>query len=118
MKKAILGTGIGWGILCIILAIVFFVLGANATDPQVIQQAQQQPGVTPEQAQAAAQALQYLLIVSAIFMVLSAIYSFVLIALRNSSIGKGGGIALGVIGIVIGATLPSVFFLVDSAKNR
>lgn len=118
MKKAILGTGIAWGILSIFLAILFLAIGALATSPEVISQAQQQPGVTPEQAQLAAQYTQIIMFIAGGFMVASAIYSFVLIGIRNKTMSKGAGIAIGVVGIVIGATLPSIFFLVDSAVNR
>ena len=118
MKKAILGTGIAWGILSIFLAILLFAIGALATSAEVIARAQQQSGVTPEQAQQAAQYTQIIMYIAGGFMIASMIYSFVLIGIRNKTMRKGAGIAIGVVGIAIGATLPSVFFLVDSAVNR
>ena len=119
MKKAILGTGIGWAILCGVTAIICFALAPHATDPTVIDAAMQSgTQATRAQLEQAAQYLQIALYISGAWTVVGMIFSIVLIALRNSSMGKGGGITLGVFGIICGATLPAVFFLVDSAVTR
>ena len=119
MRKAILAGGIVWGILCIITAIVLFAIGANATNPEIIQAAQQQnPNVPAAEVEQAAKVLQYALIVAGGYLIIAAAFSFVLVGLRNKGFGKGAGIALGVIGVAVGATFPAVFFIVDSAVNR
>jgi len=119
MKSAILGTGIGWGILCIILAAVLIPVGVIATSPEIIDAAAASgSSATRAQLEEAARLLQVILIVSGAWLVVGAIYSFVLVGLRNGKFGKGAGIALGVVGIVVGADLPAVFFIVDSAKSR
>ena len=46
------------------------------------------------------------------------IMSIILVATRNSSMGKVGGIIFGVLGFLLGSFLPGIFYLVDSIKNR
>jgi hypothetical protein len=53
-----------------------------------------------------------------IWLFVAAAYSFVLVGLRNKQTGKGAGIALGIVGIVLGAELPGIFTIIDAAKNR
>lgn len=117
MKKAILISGIIWGVVCIILALIFIPIGAAATRPEVIQELIN-GGMTPEKANAAAQATQYLMITAGIWLLVAAVFSFVLLGVRNRNFGKGAGIALGIIGIVFGAELPGIFFIIDSARSR
>ncbi len=117
MKKAILGTGIGWGILLLISAIPLIIFAIVARSPEFVQ-ALVKEGISQQEAELAATAMGTGFMIAAIVCVIAAVYSFVLIGLRNAKMGKGAGIALGVVGIVIGATLPAIFFLVDSAMTR
>ena len=121
MKKAILISGIFWAVVCGITALILFLVGAVANSPEVIQEVvnQSQGTVTMEQAQAAAAAAQALMIGWAVYFLLGLVFAIVLIALRNNQrLSKGAGIALGIVGVVFGATLPGIFFIVDSAKTR
>ena len=118
MKQAILGTGIGWGILCIITAAILIPVGAVATNPEIINSVVQQGKYTEQEVIQAAQVLQVFFISFGITLLIGAVFSFLFVGLRNAKFGKGVGITLGVFGIVFGATLPAVFFIVDSARTR
>ena len=121
MKKAILISGIFWAVFSGIAALILFLVGAVVNSPEVIQETvnQSQGTITLEQAQVAAAAAQALMIGWAVYFLLGLVFAIVLIVLRNNlRIGKGAGIALGIVGVVLGATLPGIFFIVDSAKNR
>lgn len=118
MKKAILGVGIAWAIVCLITAAILIPIGILATDPQVIDQAVAQGGVTRAQAEEAAKILQLFCLIVGDWLVVAAAFSFVLVGIRNKGFGKGAGIALGVVGIVLGSEAPGILFIVDSAKNR
>lgn len=125
MKKAILISGIIWAVISIVLAIVFVSMGGlslsameTAEGQQVIQDFATQNKVTVEAAKAALTVSATALVVAGIWLFVAAAYSFVLVGLRNKTTGKAGGIALGVVGIVLGAELPGILTLIDSAKNR
>lgn len=124
MKKGILVSGIIWAILCIIGALVCGILGAvyafalQAANSDIIAQAAQQSNVTIEEAKAIISVASTLMFVAACEMVAGFVFSIILMAKRNSAMSKGPGIALGVVGAVLGATLPGILFIVDSAKNR
>ena len=121
MKKAILISGIFWAVFCAITALILFLVGAVANSPEVIQETvnQSQGTITLEQAQVAAAAAQALMIGWAVYFVLGLVFAIVLIVLRNNlRIGKGAGIALGVFGIIVGAVVPGIFFIADSAQTR
>ena len=51
-------------------------------------------------------------------LIVAAILDIVLLIKRNSSMGKGAGIALGVFGIIFGAALPGIFFIADLVQTR
>jgi len=125
MKKAILISGIIWAVASIVLAIVFVSMGGlslsvmeTAEGQQVIQEYATQNKVTVEAAKAALIVGATALVVVGIWLFVAAAYSFVLVGLRNKATGKAGGIVLGVVGIVLGAELPGILTLIDSAKNR
>ena len=118
MKKAILITGIITIVGYAITALIMFIVASVATDPQVINEVMNTTGATREQAEAAARITQAGFIVTGVIFLIGVAFAIVLIALRNNTrIKKGAGIALGVLGIVF-STLPGIFFLVDSVKNR
>ena len=125
MKKAILISGIIWAVASIVLAIVFVSMGGlslsvmeTAEGQQAIQEYATQNKVTVEAAKAALIVGATALVVVGIWLFVAAAYSFVLVGLRNKATGKAGGIVLGVVGIVLGAELPGILTLIDSAKNR
>ena len=125
MKKAILISGIIWDVASIVLAIVFVSMGGlslsvmeTAEGQQAIQEYATQNKVTVEAAKAALIVGATALVVVGIWLFVAAAYSFVLVGLRNKATGKAGGIVLGVVGIVLGAELPGILTLIDSAKNR
>ncbi|MBO5529699.1 MAG: hypothetical protein J6A47_10385, partial [Bacilli bacterium] len=91
----------------------------GGTGSLVDQMAQQYPQLTRQEIEALVNVAVTIYGVVAFYAIVAAIYSFVLVGLgRNTTMGKGGGIALGVVGIVLGATLPGIFFIIDSAKTR
>ena len=118
MKKAILISGIIWGILLALIAVLLFALAANATNPQIVQEIANTQHVTVAEAEKLAKDAQLVLIVAGAVWVVATIFSFVLVGLRNSTMPKGLGITFGIIGIVLGATLPGIFFIIDSARSR
>ena len=118
MKKAILITGIIWGILCIIGALIMLPLGAVATTPEFVQELVKTGQVTEAEAKAVALATAGVLFGIGGWLLVGGIFSFVLAGIRNKGFSKGAGIALGIIGIVVGAELPAIFMIVDSAVNR
>ena len=117
MKKAIQITGIIWAVMCGITAIVFLA-GGSLFAAAFAEIMKQQGGVPEEEIKIAAAAMLAMYIVLGVIMLVAAIYSIVLVALKNKQMAKGAGIALGAIGIVVGAELPGIFFLIDSIKNR
>ena len=115
MKKAILISGIIWGVVSLLTGLICLISGVMANNPDVIAQMQAQDAtITLEQIKAAASTL----VTFGVICLIGGVFSFVLVGLRNSSIGKGAGIAIGIIGIVLEATLPGIFFIIDSAKTR
>ena len=125
MKKAILISGIIWAVASIVLAIVFVSMGGLSLTAMGTQEGQKvindfaaQNNVTVEAAKAALTVSATALVVAGIWLFVAAAYSFVLVGLRNKQTGKGAGIALGIVGIVLGAELPGIFTIIDAAKNR
>ena len=117
MKKAIQITGIIWAIVCGISAIIFFA-GGSLFAAAFAELMKQQGGVPEEEIKIAAAAMLAVYMVLGVYMLVAAIYSIVLVAVKNKQMSKGAGIAMAVVGIVLGAELPGVFFLIDSIKNR
>ena len=113
MKKGILISGIITIATYAIVALVFLIVGLVyiATNGM----ANEDPGAIQT---------EELIVVAAIFLsiagylVLSIIFSGVMIGKRNSSMGKGAGIALGIFGILFGAVVPGILFIADSGKTR
>jgi|GEM_PF-903583 len=120
MKKAILISGIIWGILLALAAtvILFFALGTAMTSSSVVHQFADTQHVTVAEAEKLLKDAQLVLIVTGAILVVATIFSFVLAGLRNSTMPKGLGITFGIIGIVLGAELPGIFFIIDSARSR
>ena len=121
MKKAIRISGIIWGVFVALGALVVLILagGSGAVKDEVINQTMSNTaGLTREQAELAFDILITVLFVAGGLMVAGAVFSFVLVGLAGSSMGKGAGIFVGILGIVLAAELPGILFIVDSAKNR
>jgi len=113
MKKAILVTGILTIVSYSIVALVFLIVGIiNIATKNM---ADADPGAIPA---------EELTIVAIVFLslagyfVLSIIFSSIMIGTRNSSMGKGAGIVLGIFGVLFGAFLPGFLFIADSASTR
>ncbi|MBE6126710.1 MAG: hypothetical protein E7182_01850 [Erysipelotrichaceae bacterium] len=108
MKKAILITGIIWLVLCVGGAIAELVVGFG----DLVKVQSGSVTIDPNPSLAAANiALGFSLIVGAILDV-------ILLVKRNSDMKKAPGIVLGVFAAVFGATLPGIFFAIDSGMNR
>ena len=113
MKKGILISGIITIVIYSIMTLIFGIVGAVQLATKGM--AEVDPGAIPT---------EELGIVAAVFLVLAGyfliglIFSAVMIGKRNSTMGKGAGIALGVFGIIVGALVPGIFFIVDSASTR
>ncbi len=122
MKNAIKVTGIIWGILCIITALICGIVGlvslAGLSNPEIISEAASTAGTTVEQAKTALTVAAVGLLIPAVYLIVGAVFSFVLVGIREKELTKGAGIALGVIGAVFGAEAPGILFVVDSAINR
>ena len=113
MKKGILISGIITIVFYGIMALIFGIGGAIQLAAKGMAEAD--PGAIPA---------EELAIVATVFLVLAGyflvglIFSAVLIGKRNSDMGKGAGIALGVFGIIVGAVVPGIFFIADSAQTH
>ena len=122
MKKAVLITGIIWaiamGVSMIIFGILSIIYVAAANSPEAIAQAAQAAKVTEEEAKAVAVAIALFMVVATIYCITGLVFSIVFAATRNKEFGKGKGIALGIIGAILGAELPGIFYIIDSAKTR
>ena len=108
MKKAILIVGIIWIVLSLVIAVVEITYGIG----QITNLSSNSVDWKPDYARGTAN-----IIIGAIYVV-AAVLSFVTILKRNSNMSKKAGIALGVVSIVFGATVPGILFIVDSAKTR
>ena len=108
MKKAILITGIIWLILCIGGAIGELIVGFG--DLVKVQSGSATIDANPSLAAAN--------IALGICLIVGAVLDVVLLVKRNSNMKKAPGIVLGVFAAVFGATLPGIFFAVDSGINR
>ena len=113
MKKGVLISGIITMIAYGITALVFLIVGIVGIAAKGMADAD--PGAIPTEEAIAA---SIVFLVFAGFFILSVVFSGVLIGKRNSEMGKGAGIALGVVGIVFGAVVPGIFFIIDSATTR
>ena len=113
MKKGVLISGIITMISYGITALIFLIVGIVNLVAKGL--ADSDPGAIPAEEPAI---VGTVFLVLAGFFLLSVIFSGILIHKRNSEMGKGAGIALGVFGIIFGAVLPGIFFIVDSAKTR
>lgn len=113
MKKGILISGIITIVVYSIMALIFGIVGGVQLATKGMAEAD--PGAIPA---------EELGIVATVFLVLAGyfliglIFSAIMIGKRNSDMSKGAGITLGVFGIIVGALVPSIFFLVDSASTR
>lgn len=113
MKKAVLISGIITLVAYSILAIVFSIVGIAYLISNDM--ANSDPGAIP---------MEELRMLAAIFLILAGyfllgvIFSGVMLGKRNSNMGKGAGITLGIFGILFGAIFPGIFFIADSAKSR
>ena len=113
MKKGILISGIITIASYSIVALVFLIVGIINFVAKGM--ADSDPGAIPA---------EELTVVAVVFLALAGyfllaiIFSGIMIGKRNSSMGKGAGIVLGIFGILFGALVPGIFFLADSAKTR
>ncbi|MCR5348583.1 MAG: hypothetical protein K6E59_03130 [Bacilli bacterium] len=117
MKKGILISGIIWGVSSVIGFLLLLIFGLAATSPEAIK-ALVDSGYTQADAEAGALVTAVTMIVWAVYLLIAAAFSFVLVGVRNRGFGKGAGITLGVFAVIFGSTLPGIFFIVDSAMNR
>ncbi len=108
MKKAILIVGIIWIVLSLGAAISEITYGIGQLVDLSAGGVEWKPDVVLGSAN----------IVIGGYYVISIIMTLVLILTRNSKMGKGAGIALGIIAIVLGSLVPGILFIVDSANNR
>ena len=120
MKKAIRISGIIWAVFMVLFAVIFLIaaLTSNGIKEDMIAEIMKNPDVTREVAEQAFNIAIYMAYGAAVYLFVGAAYSIVLVSSAGSSVGKGLGIFLGVLGIVLGAELPGILFIVDSAKNR
>ena len=113
MKRGVLISGIITIASYSIVALVFLIVGVINIVTKGM--ADSDPGAIP---------VEELTIVAIVFLaiagyfLLSIIFSGIMIAKRNSEMGKGPGIVLGILGILFGAVFPGIFFLADSAQTR
>ena len=108
MKKAILITGIIWIVLALAVSIFEIVYGANLFNTVKTGDVEWEANV----------ALGVANIIVGCWFAIAIVFAIILILKRNSNMGKGAGIALGVIAAVLGAVAPGVLFVIDSAMNR
>ncbi|MCR5348440.1 MAG: hypothetical protein K6E59_02380 [Bacilli bacterium] len=113
MKKAILISGIVTIAIYSILVLVFSIVGIINIATKGMAEAD--PGAI--QAEELAVVATVFLILAGYFL-LGIIFSGIMIGKRNSDMGKGPGIVLGILGIVFGATVPGIIFIADSGANR
>lgn len=113
MKKGVLISGIITIASYSIIALVFLIVGIINIAAKGMADAD--PGAIPAE-ELTVVAIVFLSIAG--YFLLSIILSGVMIGTRNSGMGKGAGIALGIFGILFGAVVPGIFFLVDSAQTR
>ena len=116
MKKGILIGGICWTVICVMCAAMFFVF-AFVLVP-FLAQAIANEGAPKEQVAFFGAYMLSVFVMVGIILLIAAVYSIVLVCLREKKLSKGAGIALGAVGIALGAELPGIFFLIDSIKNR
>lgn len=113
MKKGVLISGIITIISYAIVALVFFIVGIINIAAKGM--AEGDPGAIPAPELAAVAAV--FLAIAGYFLV-GIVFSGIMIGKRNSPMGKGAGIVLGVFGIIFSAVVPGIFFIVDSAQTR
>lgn len=113
MKKGVLISGIITIISYAIVALVFLIAGIINIAAKGMAEGDSGAIPAPELAIVAT-----VFLAIAGYFVVSIVFSGVMIGKRNSSMGKGAGIALGVFGIIFGAVVPGIFFIADSAQTR
>lgn len=113
MKKGVLISGIITIVIYGIMAMIFGIVGGVQLAAKGM--AEVDPGTIPAE-ELAIVATVFLAIAG--YFVVSIVFSGIMIGKRNSSMGKGAGIALGVFGIIFGAVVPGIFFIADSAQTR
>lgn len=128
MKKAIKIFGIIWGvfgIIAVISTVIFAIaclVGVSNQEllQKIVDQIQQtyQRTITIEQAKAILNNAAIACFGATAYEVVGTVLSFVMVGKANSEMGKGAGIALGIVSFVFGSTVPGVLFIVDSAVNR
>ena len=122
MKKAVLITGVIWAVLTFLCALVFMILGLVfiSAAPEVAQTLViEGEELTPEQILALVYGIAGVFVFFAVYFIIGGVFSIVLVVNRaNEKIKKGAGIALGIVAFVLGAELPGVFFVIDSAMHR
>ena len=128
MKTTIKITGIIWTIVCFLAALILILVGAvilggaeaaaqAMIDELIAQGATDIP--TLEELVMFVQLTGVVLLVVGGYLVAGGVLSIVLTAqAKNEKLGKGAGIALGIVSFVFGAELPAVFFVIDSAISR
>ncbi|MBQ4254415.1 MAG: hypothetical protein II721_00245 [Bacilli bacterium] len=113
MKKGILISSIITIVSYSILALVFLIVGLINVAAKGMADAD--PGAIP----AEELTVVYIVFLAlAGYLLLSVIFSGIMIGKRNSAMGKGAGVVLGIFGILFGAIVPGIIFVADSAKNR
>ncbi len=121
MKKALKITGIVFGILMVLAALIFFITGFvffGTADEVAKQMVQNDSGISYEVAHATCIATGTGFVISGVIVVIGAVFSFVLAGLSGQEYPKKGlFIALGVLAILTGAEVPGVIAIVHGAKN-
>ena len=113
MKKAILISGIVTIVSYATVMLIFLIVGFVNIAAKGM--AETGPGAVEA---------EELAIVGAVFLglagglLLAVIFAGIMIGKRFSGMGKGAGITLGVFGVLSGAVVPGIIFIVDSAKTR
>ena len=120
MSKAVRIASIIWIVLCAILAIVFDAVGSFmlANVDQIAQEmVKTDAAIKLADAQAATAYVGIVMVIWGAYFVAGIVFSIIYIVLANKKIRKGAGIALGIVGAVLGAELPGILFVVHAAKD-
>ena len=122
MKSATKTFCIIWGILSLIVVVALFVIASTlavSKDAAAHDLVQKIAGMTWAEAKASVESTTAMLFIYGGVSFATAIYSFVLSFLVYSEkLGKVPGIVMGAIAIVIGALVPGILFIIDSARSR
>lgn len=115
MKSATRITSTIWGILSTVAGFLFLVFGTvvvNVKDELIQTMMKDDPAMLAADAEKAVTLMGTTFFVLFGLMLIAAIYSFILLILAGRPFNKGLGIALGVIGIVLGSTVPGILFII------